>query len=114
MPLALRQYTQGVPDPSVISPDTWTLDHALLQRPGNDAAQLRLFRDYPTNRALHPRLQEHLKVNRVPVLAVWGRNDQIFAPDGATAFGEDLPHAEVHLLDGGHFRKPCRPHGTNH
>ncbi|WP_341716375.1 alpha/beta hydrolase [Micromonospora sp. FIMYZ51] len=97
------QYTHGVPDPDVISPDTWTLDHALLHRPGNDEVQLRLFRDYPTNRALYPQLQKHLQTNRVPVLAVWGRNDQIFAPAGATAFGEDLPHAEVHLLDGGHF-----------
>ncbi|BCB74512.1 alpha/beta hydrolase [Phytohabitans flavus] len=97
------QYTHGVPDPSVVSPDTWTLDHALLQRPGNAEVQLRLFRDYPTNRALYPRLQEHLRASRVPVLAVWGRNDQIFSPEGAKAFGEHLPDAEVHLLDGGHF-----------
>ncbi|MCI4066293.1 alpha/beta hydrolase [Micromonospora sp. R77] len=97
------QYTHGVPDPSVVSPDTWTLDHALLQRPGNDEAQLRLFRDYPANRALYPRLHKRLRADRIPVLAAWGRNDQIFAPAGATAFGEDLPDAEVHLLDGGHF-----------
>ncbi|MFV2104266.1 alpha/beta fold hydrolase [Micromonospora sp. LOL_024] len=97
------QYTHGVPEPSVVSPDTWTLDHALLQRPGNDEVQLRLFHDYRTNRALYPRLQEHLRINRIPVLAVWGGNDQIFSPNGATAFGEDLPDAEVHLLDGGHF-----------
>ncbi|MBE1489249.1 alpha/beta fold hydrolase [Plantactinospora soyae] len=97
------QYTHGVPDPSVVSPDTWTLDHALLQRPGNAEVQLGLFRDYSTNRALYPRLQEHLRASRVPVLAVWGRNDQIFSPEGAKAFGEDLPDAEVHLLDGGHF-----------
>ncbi|WP_127506392.1 alpha/beta fold hydrolase [Actinoplanes solisilvae] len=97
------QYTHGVPDRSVVSPDTWTLDHALLQRPGNDEVQLRLFADYPTNRALYPQLQDHLRTNRIPVLAVWGRNDEIFSADGAKAFGADLPDAEVHLMNGGHF-----------
>jgi pimeloyl-ACP methyl ester carboxylesterase len=97
------QYTHGVADPSVVSPDTWTLDHAHLQRPGNDEVQLRLFADYPTNRAIYPRLQQHLRLNRIPLLAVWGRNDEIFSAAGARAFGEDLPDAEVHLMDGGHF-----------
>ena len=60
------------PTRALVSPDTWTLDHALLQRPGNDEVQLRLFHDYRTNRALYPRLQEHLRINRIPVLAVWG------------------------------------------
>lgn len=60
------QYTHGVPDPSVVAPDTWTLDHALLQRPGNDAVQLRLFGDYHTNRELYPRLQEYLRDSQIP------------------------------------------------
>ncbi|MFJ2081092.1 alpha/beta fold hydrolase [Micromonospora chokoriensis] len=97
------QYTHGVPDPSVVSPDTWTIDHARLQRPGNDEVQLRLFGDYHTNRELYPRLQEYLRTNQIPLLAVWGRNDEIFHPDGATAFGRDLPDAEIHLWDAGHF-----------
>ncbi|WP_344926577.1 alpha/beta hydrolase [Saccharopolyspora gregorii] len=97
------QYLHGVPDPSLVSPDTWHHDHALLSRPGNDAVQLRLFRDYPSNVALYPRVHEYFRDSRVPLLAVWGGNDEIFGPDGARAFAEDLPDAEIHLLDAGHF-----------
>lgn len=97
------QYLTGEPDPSVVSPDTWHHDAALVQRPGNDLIQLRLFADYTTNRALYPRLHEYLRASQVPLLAVWGRGDEIFAPAGARAFAADLPDAEIHLLDGGHF-----------
>jgi pimeloyl-ACP methyl ester carboxylesterase len=97
------QYLTGEPDPSVVSPDTWHHDAALVQRPGNDLIQLRLFADYPANRALYPRLHEYLRASQVPLLAVWGRGDEIFAPAGARAFAADLPDAEIHLLDGGHF-----------
>jgi pimeloyl-ACP methyl ester carboxylesterase len=97
------QYVAGVPDESVVSPDTWHLDYALLSRPGNDAIQLKLFRDYATNPPLYPALHEYLRRDHPPVLAVWGRNDPIFAPEGATAFADDVPDAEIHLLDGGHF-----------
>jgi pimeloyl-ACP methyl ester carboxylesterase len=97
------QYTHGVPDPSVVSPDTWHHDHALVSRPGNDAIQVRLFADYATNPPLYPRLHKFLRETHVPVLAVWGRNDPIFAPEGARAFATDSPDAEIHLLDGGHF-----------
>ncbi|WP_202964007.1 alpha/beta fold hydrolase [Actinoplanes friuliensis] len=97
------QYLHGVPDPTVVSPDTWTHDHALVSRPGNDVVQLRLFADYATNLALYPRLHAHLREHRPPVLAVWGRNDEIFGPAGAEAFRDDEPEAEIHLLDGGHF-----------
>jgi pimeloyl-ACP methyl ester carboxylesterase len=97
------QYLEGVPDESLVSPDTWTLDHALLSRPGNDAIQLALFGDYATNPPLYPALHEYLRTSRPPVLAVWGRNDPIFAPEGAKAFADDVPDAEIHLLDGGHF-----------
>ena len=97
------QYLQGVPDQSVIDPDTWLHDHALLRRPGNDAIQLALFRDYVTNLELYPLLHAYLRDRRPPVLAVWGRNDKIFGPAGAMAFREDVPDAEIHLRDGGHF-----------
>jgi pimeloyl-ACP methyl ester carboxylesterase len=97
------QYLHGVPDPSVVSPDTWEHDAALVSREGNDEIQLALFRDYPSNRALYPRLHRFLRTSEVPVLAVWGRNDEIFGPAGARAFARDAEDAEVHLIDGGHF-----------
>jgi pimeloyl-ACP methyl ester carboxylesterase len=97
------QYLTGVPDESLVSPDTWHHDHALVSRPGNDQVQLKLFRDYPANRPLYDRLHEYLRSSQVPLLAVWGRGDEIFGPDGARAFAEDVREAEIHLLDGGHF-----------
>ncbi|MFG2679671.1 alpha/beta fold hydrolase [Streptomyces sp. NPDC048392] len=97
------QYVNGVADQSLVSPDAWVLDQALLGRPGNDAVQLTLFRDYPANVALYPRLHQYFRDTRVPLLAVWGANDEIFGPDGARAFRRDLPDAEIHLLDTGHF-----------
>ncbi|MEU6483307.1 alpha/beta fold hydrolase [Streptomyces sp. NPDC046887] len=97
------QYTHGVPDPSLIDPDAWEHDLALLARPGVDRAQLALFGDYSGNRALYPAVHEWLRSHRVPVLAIWGRNDEIFAAAGAEAFRRDAPDAEIVLLDGGHF-----------
>ncbi|RJQ76745.1 alpha/beta fold hydrolase [Pseudonocardiaceae bacterium YIM PH 21723] len=97
------QYLAGEPDESLISPDTWQHDFALLSRPGNDEIQLALFRDYATNPPLYPALQEYLRREQPPVLAVWGANDPIFGPDGARAFAKDVPDARIHLLDGGHF-----------
>ncbi|MGH3621297.1 MAG: alpha/beta fold hydrolase [Sciscionella sp.] len=97
------QYLTGVADESLVSPDTWHHDFALLSRPGNDAIQLALFRDYATNPPLYPALHEYLRRDHPPVLAVWGKGDEIFAPEGARAFAEDVPNAEIHLLDGGHF-----------
>lgn len=97
------QYLTGVADETLVSPDTWTLDAAMLARPGNDEIQLALFRDYATNAPMYAALHEYLRSSRVPVLAVWGQGDPIFGPDGARAFGKDAVNAEVHLLDGGHF-----------
>ncbi|MGB3334135.1 MAG: alpha/beta hydrolase [Mycobacterium sp.] len=97
------QYLTGVPDEALVSPDTWTLDAALLGRPGNDEIQLKLFRDYATNSPMYPALHEYLRTSGVPVLAVWGQGDPIFGPAGARAFGRDARNAEIHLLDGGHF-----------
>jgi pimeloyl-ACP methyl ester carboxylesterase len=97
------QYLTGVRDESLVSPDTWTHDAALVGRPGNDEIQLKLFRDYATNAPMYPALHEYLRTSKVPVLAVWGEGDPIFGPDGARAFGKDAHDAEIHLLDGGHF-----------
>jgi pimeloyl-ACP methyl ester carboxylesterase len=97
------QYVNGVADPSLISPDNWVHDQALLDRPGNDEIQLRLFRDYPTNVDLYPQVHQYFRDSQVPLLAVWGANDEIFGPAGAEAFAQDLPGAEIHLLESGHF-----------
>jgi len=97
------QYLTGVADETLVSPDTWHHDYALLSRPGNDQIQLALFRDYSTNSPLYPRLHQYLRTSQVPVLAVWGRGDEIFGPAGARAFAADAVDAEIHLLDGGHF-----------
>jgi pimeloyl-ACP methyl ester carboxylesterase len=97
------QYVHGLPDPSAVAPDAWFHDHALVSRPGNDLIQLKLFADYAGNLAVYPKLHAYLRDSGVPVMAVWGRNDQIFGPAGAFAFGDDAADAEIHLLDGGHF-----------
>ncbi len=97
------QYLHGVPDPTTVDPDAWEHDLALLARPGVEDAQLALFADYRTNRDLYPAVHAWLRSSRVPVLAVWGRHDEIFAAAGARAFLRDAPHARVELLDGGHF-----------
>ena len=97
------QYTHGVPDASTVDPDAWEHDLALLARPGQDDVQLALFRDYAANRELYPAVHAWLRESRVPVLAIWGGNDEIFAAAGAEAFRRDAPDARVELVDGGHF-----------
>lgn len=97
------QYTHGVPDVSTVAPDAWEHDIALMARPGVDRAQLALFADYASNRDLYPKVHQWLRSSGTPVLAVWGKNDEIFGPDGATAFLRDVPEARIELLDGGHF-----------
>jgi len=97
------QYTHGAPAPERVPPDTWTLDSALLARPGNDEIQLDLFGDYQSNIALYAKFQDYLRTRRPPLLAVWGKNDPFFLPPGAQAFERDQPDAEIHLLDAGHF-----------
>lgn len=97
------QYTQGVANTQRLSPEAWTLDSALLARPGDDEIQLDLFGDYKSNVALYPTFQAYLRDHRPPLLAVWGRNDPFFLPAGAEAFRRDQPDAEIHLLDAGHF-----------
>jgi pimeloyl-ACP methyl ester carboxylesterase len=97
------QYLDGVRDPSRIDPAAWLHDQALLDRPGNVEIQLDLFKDYATNVALYPEFQRFFRDRRPPTLIVWGQNDKIFPPEGARAYLRDLPDAELHLLDTGHF-----------
>ena len=98
------QYTHGVSHPTVVDPDSWTTAHtAVADTEASIAIQLELFADYITNVELYPRVHEYFRTSQVPLLAVWGRNDEIFGPAGALAFSGDLPSAEVNLLDGGHF-----------
>jgi pimeloyl-ACP methyl ester carboxylesterase len=97
------QYVTGVPDETLVNPESWYHDYALISRPGNDVVQLKLLRDYASNSPLYPRVQDYFRASKVPLLAAWGRGDEIFGPAGAQAFAEDLPDAEIHLLEGGHF-----------
>jgi len=96
-------YTQGMREQDHISPDAWTFDQQGLDRLGNAGIQLALFEDYRTNLQRYAQWQEYFRQHQPPLLAVWGKNDPIFGPDGAEAFKQDLPHSEVHLLDTGHF-----------
>jgi pimeloyl-ACP methyl ester carboxylesterase len=97
------QYLHGVPNATLVAPDGYELDSALLRRPGNEEIQLDLFLDYASNVALYPKFQEYFRVKRPPMLAVWGNNDPFFLPPGAEAFKRDNPGAEVHFLETGHF-----------
>lgn len=97
------QYTHGVPDPSLVSPDGYTLDNHYLARPGADEIQLDLLLDYASNVELYPAFQEYFRTRQPALLAIWGRNDPFFLPAGAEAFKRDIPGAEVRLLDTGHF-----------
>jgi len=104
------QYVHGVKDESLIAPESYTLDSALLARPGNDEIQLDLFLDYASNVALYPKFHEYFRTHRPPLLAVWGRNDPFFLPAGAEAFKRDIPGAVVRFFDTGHFA--LETHGT--
>lgn len=103
-PQAIKsQYLYGVEDETSVAPESYTLDSALLARPGNDEIQLDLFLDYASNVALYPNFQEYFRAKKPPLLAVWGKNDPFFLPHGAEAFKRDNPNAEVHFYDTGHF-----------
>ena len=97
------QYTHGVKNENVISPDTWIHDQSLLDRPGNNEIQLQLFYDYRSNPPLYPQWQEYFRKYQPPTLVVWGRNDIIFPKDGAFPYQRDLRNIEIHLLNTGHF-----------
>src|ERR1700691_5588716 len=97
------QYTHGVDNPESVPPESYTLDAALLERPGNKDIQLDLFLNYASNVKLYPKFQEYFRKSKPPLLAIWGRNDPFFAPAGAEAFRRDMPGAQVRMLDTGHF-----------
>jgi pimeloyl-ACP methyl ester carboxylesterase len=97
------QYVHGVSDETLVAPEAYALDSALLARPGNDEIQLDLFLDYASNVALYPKFQEYFRTKQPPTLAVWGKNDPFFLPAGADAFKRDNPTAEVRFYDTGHF-----------
>lgn len=97
------QYTHGVRDLSAISPDAWHHDQTLLDRPGNDRIQLSLLHDYQNNVSLYSEWQEYLRKYQPPTLITWGKNDPFFTEAGARAYLKDVPNAELHLLDTGHF-----------
>jgi pimeloyl-ACP methyl ester carboxylesterase len=97
------QYTHGVTDPQAVAPESHALDALLMTRPGNADVQLDLFLDYASNVALYPRFQAYFRAHQPSLLAVWGENDPFFLPAGAKAFQRDLPKAEIHLLNTGHF-----------
>ena len=97
------QYTHGVANPDSVPPESYTLDTALLERPGNKDIQLDLFLNYASNVKLYPNFQEYFRKSKPPLLAIWGKNDPFFIPAGAEAFRKDIPNAQVQFLDTGHF-----------
>ena len=97
------QYENGVSDRTLLDPTTWILDQVGLDRPGNREIQMDLFYDYRTNVTLYPQFQEFFRKYQPSTLIVWGKNDVIFPSEGAVPYRRDLPNAETHLLDTGHF-----------
>ncbi len=104
------QYSHGVQDTTLLAPEAYELDSALLARPGNDEIQLDLFLDYASNVALYPKFQAYFRTKRPPTLAVWGNNDPFFLPPGAEAFKRDNPNAQVQFFNTGHFALETHSH----
>ena len=101
--MTMFQYTHGVGDSERISPDSYTVDQFFLDRPGNDAIQLSLLHNYPSNVRLYDRWHEYFRSRQPRMLILWGKNDPFFTIEGAKAYKRDLPNAELHLIDTGHF-----------
>lgn len=110
LPATRGQYEGGTTDPEAVAPDGWTLDQHFLDLPGRKEAQVALAFDYRTNVEQYPRWQTWLRRNTPPTLITWGRNDPFFPEPGARAYLADLPEAELHLFDTGHFAlEECLP-----
>ncbi|MDI1464657.1 alpha/beta hydrolase [Catellatospora sp. KI3] len=110
LPVTRGQYEGGTADPSLVAPDGWTLDQHLLDQPGRKEAQVALALDYHRNVALYPAWQRWLAEHQPPTLILWGRNDAFFPEPGAHAYLRDLPDAEIHVFDTGHFAlEECLP-----
>jgi pimeloyl-ACP methyl ester carboxylesterase len=105
-----HQYTSGAQDLERISPDAWNHAQSILDRPGNDEIQLSLLHDYGSNVARYPEWQTYFRQHQPPTLIVWGKNDPFFTVEGANAYLRDLPDAQVHLLDAGHFALEEKAH----
>ena len=101
--ITIFQYTHGVSDPERISPDSYTVDQFFLDRPGNASVQLDLLYDYQSNVAQYDRWHQYFRTRQPRMLILWGKNDPFFTVEGAKAYQKDLPHAELHLIDTGHF-----------
>jgi pimeloyl-ACP methyl ester carboxylesterase len=101
--ITIFQYTHGVGDPERISPDSYTMDQLFLDRPGNDAIQLNLLYNYQSNVALYDQWHEYFRKSQPKMLILWGKNDPFFTVEGAKAYKRDIPNAELHLIDTGHF-----------
>jgi pimeloyl-ACP methyl ester carboxylesterase len=101
--MTIFQYTHGVRDSERISPDSYTVDQFFLDRPGNADIQLDLLHDYQSNVALYDRWHEYFRNRQPRMLILWGRNDPFFTVEGAKAYQRDLPNAELHFIDTGHF-----------
>jgi pimeloyl-ACP methyl ester carboxylesterase len=110
-PATIKQiYLQGHPKPELVSPDGWTLDAALLARPNQRRIQMDLFYDYRTNVPLYPEWQAFLRKRQPKTIIFWGQHDMFFTPEGGEAYLADLPRAEMHRLDSGHFvTEDCAP-----
>ena len=101
--MTIFQYTHGVADPDRISPDSYTLDQFFLDRPGNAAIQLDLLYNYQSNVALYDRWHQYFRNQQPRMLILWGKNDPFFTVEGAKAYQRDIPNADLHLIDTGHF-----------
>ena len=97
------QYFHGVPNPAIIAPESYTLDTALIGRPGNMEIQLDLHLDYRNNIPVYPKFHEYFRQYKPPLMAIWGKNDPFFIPAGAEAYKKDLPSASIRFVDSGHF-----------
>jgi pimeloyl-ACP methyl ester carboxylesterase len=97
------QYFHGVPNPAIIAPESYTLDTALIGRPGNMEIQLDLHLDYRNNIPVYPKFHEYFRQYKPPLMAIWGKNDPFFIPAGAEAYKRDLPSASIRFVDSGHF-----------
>jgi pimeloyl-ACP methyl ester carboxylesterase len=98
-----EQYVSGTTHPDRISPDSYNMDHFIFEQPGVKDLQKALFNDYGNNFPKYTEWQQYLRLHKPPVLITWGKNDKIFPGAGALAYKKDLPKAEVHLFEGGHF-----------
>ena len=103
LPVTKRQYLEGEPDPSLVSPDAWNHAQWGMDRPGNKDIQFALHANYGSNPERYDEWHDYFRRFLPPTLVVWGKGDFVFAPEGAQAYRKDIPQAEIHMIDAGHF-----------